>query len=701
MKTVALGAMSFELHYVRFFSILRWVGLSLVGTTLAAAEAPTVESTAFSLVDRGGSFVGPQKSGRETATPNTGAASAALPGGSVTETIARINVHPTGVSAYEQIPNAALPTGGETAQVDLRSHFSFPGVEGMVVQFDTIVGKFAVELYPEEAPINVSTFLYNVNNELYTNSIIHRSVPDFVIQGGGYLAEPSLPAITPAFTASLEYNLPHYRGTLAMARASDPNSASTQWFINTVDNSEILKPLGEGLEGYTVIGRVLGSGLEVVDQLAALPVYVLSDFFQEFPLYDYVSGTTATLANLVTINSITEVPIYPSETEPVGLLTFTATSSNPSVVRPTIDASELTLTSASPGEAEITVRATESGGYWSEIRFDVIVLSNPPVVATHPVSQTVVRGTALELKVVLAELGEVSYEWMKDGEVLTLFSEYSGVRTDTLTITDFSADDVGSFAVRVTNSGGSTVSDAAAITIAEQLAAHTPFSPGYTPGQLFRIDNSLTFAGSPESASWSLLLPEGWTYQSSSGAAANLVPTAGDGGLLEWTWNAPTAPQLEFSYFLNVPEGATGAASFAGMVSLQRGEDGVQVMATPDPLMVPRFRHHSADTDSDFKFSLAELLRVIELYNTRSGSTRTGAYSLSESGVDGFATDPREPSEPITLARYHDADTDGDAKFSLGELLRVIELYNTRFGSTRTGQYKLRVGSIDGFDPDA
>ncbi len=222
-----------------------------------------------------------------------------------------------------------------------------------------------------------------------------------------------------------------------------------------MDNSEILKPLGEGLEGYTVIG------LDVVDQLADLPSFVLSDFFNEFPLYDYEPGTTATLGNLMTINSILEVPIYPSDSDPVGLLTFTATSSNPSVVLPSIEASQLTLTSVNPGEAEILVQATESGGYVVDIRFDVTVLTEPPVIVSQPVSRAVVSGTTLQLTVDATGTGAITFAWMKDGEVLVPSGNYAGIDTDTLTIREVSAEDMGSFTVSISNGGGTTDAGAA------------------------------------------------------------------------------------------------------------------------------------------------------------------------------------------------------------------------------------------------
>jgi hypothetical protein len=114
----------------------------------------------------------------------------------------------------------------------------------------------------------------------------------------------------------------------------------------------------------------------------------------------------------------------------------------------------------------------------------------------------------------------------------------------------------------------------------------------------------------------------------------------------------------------------------------------------------PAPARHTADTDDDQALSLQELLRVIELYNTRFGSTRTGRYLPAGASADGFAPDgSREAAKMALYASYPTADSGRDGVISLAELLRVIELYNTREGSVRTGRYGLDPGTHDGFAP--
>ena len=152
---------------------------------------------------------------------------------------------------------------------------------------------------------------------------------------------------------------------------------------------------------------------------------------------------------------------------------------------------------------------------------------------------------------------------------------------------------------------------------------------------------------------------------------------------------------------LNVPPGESGERSVTGRVVFQVGAGPVEVLAKPDPLVIRQVLAHSADTAGNFRISLLELTRVIELFNTRNGSSRTGCYAVATTVTeDGFTADAARPSgDTVTLSRYHSADTDHNGKISLLELTRVIELFNTRAGSSRTGAYHAQTGTEDGYDP--
>ena len=176
-----------------------------------------------------------------------------------------------------------------------------------IVQFSTALGDINVQLRPDVAPQNVANFLSYVNSGAYNGSFIHRSVPSFIIQGGGYTDTTGTIAEIPTHAAVVnEYNLSNVRGTLAMAKVgNDPNSATSQWFFNTADNSSTLNSQDGG---FTVIGQVVDSqGLAVMDAINALQTINEGSPFDQLPVINYSSGTP-TASNLVTVNSIGEMP---------------------------------------------------------------------------------------------------------------------------------------------------------------------------------------------------------------------------------------------------------------------------------------------------------------------------------------------------------------------------------------------------------
>jgi peptidyl-prolyl cis-trans isomerase A (cyclophilin A) len=134
-----------------------------------------------------------------------------------------------------------------------------------VVVLDTSLGAITLELYPDKAPITVENFLKYVDEGFYDNLIFHRVMPGFMVQGGGMtdqMVEKSEGKHRPIKNESSN-GLSNDRGTVAMARTADPNSATCQFFINHVDNPNLNTYGG----GYTVFGKVI-DGLDVVDKIA-------------------------------------------------------------------------------------------------------------------------------------------------------------------------------------------------------------------------------------------------------------------------------------------------------------------------------------------------------------------------------------------------------------------------------------------------
>jgi peptidyl-prolyl cis-trans isomerase B (cyclophilin B) len=139
------------------------------------------------------------------------------------------------------------------------------------VLLSTSLGDITLELDSVKAPLSTENFLGYVTSGHFDGTIFHRVIPGFMIQGGGFTADMTQKPTRAPIANEADNGRRNDRGTVAMARTSDPNSATAQFFINVADNS-FLNHLGRNQQGwgYAVFGQVVG-GLDVVDQIVMVP----------------------------------------------------------------------------------------------------------------------------------------------------------------------------------------------------------------------------------------------------------------------------------------------------------------------------------------------------------------------------------------------------------------------------------------------
>ena len=143
-------------------------------------------------------------------------------------------------------------------------------VSAQTVKLSTNMGDIRIELNAEKAPKSVANFIQYVKAGHYDGTIFHRVIPTFMIQGGGYTAAlVQKPTLAPIALES-KNGLNNVKGSVAMARTGDPNSATSQFFINVVDNPFLDAANARDGNGYAVFGKVV-SGMEVVERIKAVP----------------------------------------------------------------------------------------------------------------------------------------------------------------------------------------------------------------------------------------------------------------------------------------------------------------------------------------------------------------------------------------------------------------------------------------------
>ena len=137
------------------------------------------------------------------------------------------------------------------------------------VKFATTAGDFVVEVNPDKAPKTVENFLQYVKDKHYDGTIFHRVIDNFMVQGGGFASDMQQKATRAPIPLEAGNGLKNEVGTIAMARTSDPASATAQFFINVRDNTMLDAPSPDG-HGYAVFGKVV-SGMDVINKMKGLP----------------------------------------------------------------------------------------------------------------------------------------------------------------------------------------------------------------------------------------------------------------------------------------------------------------------------------------------------------------------------------------------------------------------------------------------
>jgi cyclophilin family peptidyl-prolyl cis-trans isomerase len=165
---------------------------------------------------------------------------------------------------------------------------------GPRVALETSKGRIVVELDQAAAPLSVSNFLAYVDNGFYAGTVFHRVIKGFMIQGGGFTADLEKKPVASPIQNEAKNGLANERGTIAMARTNQPHSATSQFYINTVDNKALDYPSADGW-GYAVFGRVV-EGMDVVDAIAGVATGVVKRM-ADVPLEPVVIESAKRLAD--------------------------------------------------------------------------------------------------------------------------------------------------------------------------------------------------------------------------------------------------------------------------------------------------------------------------------------------------------------------------------------------------------------------
>ena len=198
------------------------------------------------------------------------------PAGASGTSTAAVTPDPAGTAPPAAKPATPPPAEAAPAAV------ARPGLSGPVyVQVTTNQGNFTIELFSERAPLTVIQFLKNVDAGFYSGTIFHRVIPNFIIQAGGFDASGKIKTVSTRVINESGNGLTNQRGTVGMARSSEPHSGDSQFYVNLFDNGA-LDP-NPNRWGYAVFGKIR-TGMDVVDKIGNVATGAKAPFKEDAPL---------------------------------------------------------------------------------------------------------------------------------------------------------------------------------------------------------------------------------------------------------------------------------------------------------------------------------------------------------------------------------------------------------------------------------
>jgi peptidyl-prolyl cis-trans isomerase A (cyclophilin A) len=268
--------------------------------------------------------------------------------------------------------------------VDLASAFGTESIDDQIVRFTSLFKSgntpivMDMAMFSNRTPIARQNFLKYVTNGDYANSFIHRSVSDFVIQGGGFrISNNSIDLVPTDAPIVNEFGISNTLGTISMAKVGgDPDSATSQWFVSLGENSDILDPQNGG---FTVFGRMTRStfgNAQLFGNPSIFPTYNYGDAFSELPVFYTHVPNNLQIWDLILFPSVTLETLPAGEAGESSTLSYTVANGNPTVATASIQPNgvlELFPVAGQTGTAVVTVRAIDSVGNTVDDSFSLTV----------------------------------------------------------------------------------------------------------------------------------------------------------------------------------------------------------------------------------------------------------------------------------------------------------------------------------------